>query len=75
MSWSFSIFTLKAIRELSVSFRTEPGWLQTAILRLEPTPGQWQPIPKVGKRSVDRSKNEISVKCTFPDSSINRKGF
>ena len=44
-------------------------------LRLEPTPGQWQPIPKVGKRSVDRTKNEISVKCTFPDSSINRKGF
>ncbi|MBA4408252.1 MAG: glycoside hydrolase [Odoribacter sp.] len=44
-------------------------------LRLEPTPGQWQPIPKVGMRSVDRSKNEISVKCTYPDSSINRKGF
>ncbi len=44
-------------------------------LRLEPTPGQWQPIPKVGKREVDRSKNEISVKCTYPDSSINRKGF
>jgi len=44
-------------------------------LRLEPTPGQWQPIPKVGKRTVDRAKNEISVKCTFPDSSINRKGF
>ncbi|MDP2113257.1 MAG: glycoside hydrolase, partial [Bacteroidota bacterium] len=44
-------------------------------LRLEPTPGQWQPIPKVGKRSADRTKNEISVKCTYPDSSINRKGF
>jgi hypothetical protein len=44
-------------------------------LRLEPTQGQWQPIPKVGKRSVDRVKNEISVKCTYPDSSINRKGF
>ena len=44
-------------------------------LRLEPTPGQWQPIPKVGKRSVDKAKNEISVKCTYPDSSINRKGF
>lgn len=44
-------------------------------LRLEPTPGQWQPIPKVGKRSVDRTKNEISVKCTYPDSAINRKGF
>lgn len=44
-------------------------------LRLEPTPGQWQPIPKVGKRTVDRTKNEITVKCTYPDSSINRKGF
>jgi hypothetical protein len=44
-------------------------------LRLEPTPGQWQPIPKVGKRVVDAAKNEISVKCTYPDSSINRKGF
>ncbi|MFY9150526.1 MAG: glycoside hydrolase family 9 protein [Prolixibacteraceae bacterium] len=44
-------------------------------LRLEPTPGQWQPIPKVGKREVNREKNEISVKCTYPDSSINRKGF
>jgi hypothetical protein len=44
-------------------------------LRLEPTPGQWQPIPKVGKRSVERTKNEISVKLTYPDSSINRKGF
>lgn len=44
-------------------------------LRLEPTPGQWQPIPKVGKRIADRVKNEISVKCTYPDSGINRKGF
>ena len=42
-------------------------------LRLEPTPGQWQPIPKVGKRTVDRTKNEITVKCTYPDSSINRR--
>lgn len=44
-------------------------------LRLEPTPGQWQPIPKVGKRMVDRSKEEISVRMEYPDSSINRKGF
>jgi len=44
-------------------------------LRLEPTPGQWQPIPKVGKRTVDKMNNEISVSCTYPDSSINRKGF
>src|SRR3954463_11469129 len=44
-------------------------------LRLEPTPGQWSPIPKVGKRMVDAAKQEISVRMVYPDSSINRKGF
>jgi len=44
-------------------------------IRLEPTPGQWQPIPKVGKRVVDEKKQEISVYMQYPDSSINRKGF
>lgn len=44
-------------------------------LRLEPTPGQWQPVPKVGERMVDRSKQEISVKMTYPDESKDRKGF
>ncbi|HEY2583691.1 MAG TPA: glycoside hydrolase family 9 protein [Mucilaginibacter sp.] len=44
-------------------------------IRLEPTPGQWQPIPKVGKRMVNAKKEQISVHMSFPDSSINRKGF
>ncbi len=44
-------------------------------LRLEPTPGQWQPVPKVGERNVDRIKNEISVKMTYPDPSKDRTGF
>ena len=44
-------------------------------LRLEPTPGQWQPVPKVGERMVNRSKQEISVKMTYPDESKDRKGF
>ena len=44
-------------------------------LRLEPTPGQWQPIPKVGKRTVDTLKNEIGVSCAYPDSNLHRKGF
>src|SRR5690349_21024149 len=44
-------------------------------IRLQPTPGQWQPIPKVGKRIVDKTKQEISVFMQYPDSSINRKGF
>ncbi len=44
-------------------------------IRLEPTPGQWSPIPKVGKRVIDRNREEISVHMVYPDSSINRKGF
>lgn len=44
-------------------------------LRLEPTPGQWQPVPKVGERQVDRETNEISVKMAYPDEAKNRKGF
>ena len=44
-------------------------------VRLEATPGQFQPIPKVGDRAVDRDLNEISVKLWYPDSSINRRGF
>ncbi|HEX8920897.1 MAG TPA: cellulase N-terminal Ig-like domain-containing protein, partial [Pyrinomonadaceae bacterium] len=44
-------------------------------LRLEPTPGQWQPVPKVGKRMVDRAKQEISVRMEYPDPEKNRRGF
>lgn len=36
-------------------------------LRLEPTPGQWQPVPKVGKRQVDLKTQTISVKMSYPD--------
>ena len=44
-------------------------------VRLELTPGQFQPIPKVGKRNIDKDHNEISVNLWYPDSAINRKGF
>jgi hypothetical protein len=44
-------------------------------LRLDVTPGQWQPIPKLKKRVVDRSSNLITEYLTYPDSAINRKGF
>jgi endoglucanase len=44
-------------------------------IRLEPTPGQWSPIPKVGKRVIDRAKQEISVRMEYPNEEINRKGF
>jgi len=44
-------------------------------LRLDRTPGQWQPVPKVGTRVVDRATGEISVRMEYPDESKNRKGF
>ncbi len=44
-------------------------------VRLELTPGQFQPIPKVGPRTVDKENNVITVKLWYPDSAINRKGF
>lgn len=44
-------------------------------LRLEPTPGQWQPVPKVGRRMVDRARNEISVRMQYPDPEKNQRGF
>jgi hypothetical protein len=44
-------------------------------LRLEPTPGQWQPVPKVGRRVVDRARNEISVRMQYPDPEKNLRGF
>jgi hypothetical protein len=44
-------------------------------LRLEPTPGQWQPVPKVGERQVDKKTGAISVHMQYPDPSKDRTGF
>ncbi|HEY1793261.1 MAG TPA: glycoside hydrolase family 9 protein [Opitutaceae bacterium] len=44
-------------------------------LRLEPTPGQWQPKPVVGQRQVDRAAQEISVRMSYPDYSEDHRGF
>lgn len=60
-------------------------------IRLNATPGQWQPTAKLGEglqkrgvspqtlavesRQVDRRRNEIRIPCSFPDESLNRKGF
>ncbi len=44
-------------------------------LRLEPTPGQWQPTPKVGKRITDAATQQVSVQMAFPNEELDRKGF
>ncbi|MCL1844756.1 MAG: glycoside hydrolase family 9 protein [Defluviitaleaceae bacterium] len=44
-------------------------------LRFEPTPGQWQPVPKQLGREVNFDKNEITARLAFPDESKHKKGF
>jgi len=44
-------------------------------LRLEPSPGQWSPIPKGGDQSVDMEKGIVSQRLWYPDSTKNRTGF
>ena len=44
-------------------------------LRLDRTPGQWQPVPKVGERVIDRATQEISIRMEYPDPEKDRKGF
>lgn len=44
-------------------------------IRLQPSPGQWQPVPKVHERKVDKDKNELSIYCEFPDPERDNKGF
>lgn len=42
-------------------------------LRLEPSPGQWSPVPKGGKLTI--SDNKITQELWYPDSSKNMRGF
>lgn len=44
-------------------------------IRLDETPGQWQPIPRQLDRKVDPATNSITVNLAYPDPAINRKGF
>jgi endoglucanase len=44
-------------------------------IRLDETPGQWQPIPKQLDRKVDLAGNSVTVSLAYPDPAINRKGF
>ena len=44
-------------------------------VRLEPTPGQWSPMPQQDKREVRRETGEVVTTLSFPDTSKDRKGF
>ena len=44
-------------------------------IRLDPAPGQWQPMPKQDARVVDRAANTITTTLSYPDPAKNRTGF
>ncbi|HEY9165764.1 MAG TPA: glycoside hydrolase family 9 protein [Candidatus Kryptonia bacterium] len=44
-------------------------------VRIDPTPGQWSPVPKLGSRTIDRKDGTIKVTLWYPDSSRNEKGY
>ena len=44
-------------------------------IRLEPTPGQWQPVPKQRDRALNHAANTITAQLSFPDSSRHLTGF
>ena len=44
-------------------------------IRLEPTPGQWQPVPIQRDRKPDISGNTITAQMSFPDTSRHLTGF
>lgn len=44
-------------------------------LRLEPSPGQWSPVPVAGERTVDANAPAITQALSFPDPARDRKGF
>ncbi len=44
-------------------------------IRLEQTPGQWQPLPKQGERVMDEESNSITTSLSYPDLENHLKGF
>lgn len=44
-------------------------------IRLEPTPGQWQPVPVQRDRKTDMTANTITAWLSYPDSSRHMTGF
>ena len=44
-------------------------------VRFEPTPGQWQPVPKQTDRVADAAANEIRTTLAYPDMARHLRGF
>ena len=44
-------------------------------VRFEPTPGQWQPVPKQVSRKADAERQQIDTRLRYPDEENHLQGF
>ncbi|MCL2002662.1 MAG: glycoside hydrolase family 9 protein [Oscillospiraceae bacterium] len=44
-------------------------------VRFEPTPGQWQPVPKLVRRDANAAANTVAASLRFPDPDRHLKGM
>ena len=44
-------------------------------VRFEPTPGQWQPVPKQVRRTADAEAQQIDTRLRYPDEENHLQGF
>lgn len=44
-------------------------------IRFEQTPGQWQPVPKQGERTMDEKTNSIVTQLSYPDLTRHLRSF
>lgn len=44
-------------------------------VRLEPSPGQWSPVPKGGPQTIDEEARRVTQRLWYPDTARNRTGF
>ena len=44
-------------------------------IRFEQTPGQWQPVPKQGQRTLNSAENTITTHLSYPDEARHLQGF
>ncbi len=49
--------------------------LTNGDMRLEQTPGQWQPLPKQLSRTLDEKTNSIITRLRYPDKDNHLRGF
>lgn len=74
MSWHSWTSIRSDIRRVSHDYARKTN-CNDGDLRFEPTPGQWQAVPKQLDRTLDEKSNTITTKLCYPDKDQHLTGF